>query len=205
MPCLNCNDEWPNLNSTGRAEIFRLLMRCGWAIKPIVCGTIQAGKLRCPSGRAFGCAGTTPAACFRHSASIANARGGSGHFASAPHRRGFRKTGLNRRRTDTSEMEQLRPVDHTAGSRKAPETGIGMASQGYRRSIARAVISAASNPAVRRGSENAAERRSRTRRRLPGRDDEDQAAKHRPTKAAPFPFSSVRRRDGRHCRIPPIS
>ena len=29
---------------------------------------------RCPSGRAFGCAGTTPAACFRHSASIANAR-----------------------------------------------------------------------------------------------------------------------------------
>jgi hypothetical protein len=39
---------------------------------------------RYPSGRAFGCTGTTPAARFRHSASIANAKGGGGHFAASP-------------------------------------------------------------------------------------------------------------------------
>lgn len=43
-----------------------------------------AGMWRCPSGRAFGCAGTTPIARFRHSASIPNARGGGGHFAASP-------------------------------------------------------------------------------------------------------------------------
>jgi len=40
--------------------------------------------LALPSGRALGCAGTTPAARFRHSASIANAKSGSGHFANSP-------------------------------------------------------------------------------------------------------------------------
>ena len=48
-------------------------------------GNCELRKVRrCPSGRALSCAGTTPAARFRHSASIANARGGGGHFTNSP-------------------------------------------------------------------------------------------------------------------------
>ena len=40
---------------------------------------------------------------FRHTASIADARGGGCHFADAPQRRGYQGAGLNRHDTDASE------------------------------------------------------------------------------------------------------
>jgi len=69
--------------------------------------SVALGEAECwrrPSGRAFGCAGTTPTARFRHTASITDATGdGGGHFANAPQRRGFRGADLNRHRIDASE------------------------------------------------------------------------------------------------------
>ena len=65
--------------------------------------SVALGEAECwrrPSGRAFGCAGTTPMARFRHTASIADAKGGGGHFANAPQRQGFRGAGLSRHHTD---------------------------------------------------------------------------------------------------------
>lgn len=58
--------------------------------------------LASPSGRSFGCAGTTPTARFRHSASMTDTMGG-GHFPNAPQRQGFRWGDLNRQGIDASE------------------------------------------------------------------------------------------------------
>ncbi len=74
-----------------------------------------------PSGRAFGCAGTTPMARFHHTASIADARCGGGHFGNGPQRRGFRGAGPNRQRIDAnkSRAAALEPCPVTKKGRKA--------------------------------------------------------------------------------------
>jgi hypothetical protein len=56
-----------------RKTRYALMQLDGWR-KNLEGGASGVPMGRCPSGRAFGCAGTTPAACFRHSAPIANAR-----------------------------------------------------------------------------------------------------------------------------------
>jgi hypothetical protein len=72
-PCLSSN-RWRRLNIRDQWSDARERDEC----------KVSSRDGRCPSGRSLGCAGTTPAARFRHSASIANAKSGGGHFANSP-------------------------------------------------------------------------------------------------------------------------
>ena len=141
-------------------------------------------------------------ACFRHSASIANARSGGGHFASAPLRRGSRKAGLSRRCGG--------PLRWDSDARLAGWQWCGTGNPGYaRQAKALARHHASSRPSsTARGlcSDEAhagpSVRRSRPGR-LPGHAGEDQGGGASASDAhAAFRTLAVRRRDSRHCRIP---
>ena len=110
---------------------------------------------------------------FRHTASIADAKGGGSHFANAPQRQGFRGAGLSRHHTDASEdrAAALECGELTSTGRETPSVRI---SRGHRGGGARRTFGSVVRGSCRDAAETGSHVHSSRPRPRIGRGGEDQ-------------------------------